>query len=38
MKPQKTIFVFDGVVFDRQGRILIDQRVGDELASVNGLW
>ncbi len=38
MKPQKTIYVFDGVVFDKQGRILIDQRVGDTLESVNGLW
>lgn len=38
MKPQKTIYVFDGVVFDRRGRILIDQRVGDALESVNGLW
>ncbi len=38
MKPQKTIYVFDGVVFDRAGRVLIDQRVGDALESVNGLW
>lgn len=38
MKLQQTIYVFDGVVFDREGRILIDQRVGDALESVNGLW
>lgn len=38
MKEQKTIYVFDGVVFDKDGRILIDQRVGDKLAKVNGLW
>lgn len=38
MKPQKTIYVFDGVVFDQAERILIDQRVGDALESVNGLW
>lgn len=38
MKEQKTIYVFDGVVFDKQGRILIDRRIGDELKSVNDLW
>lgn len=38
MKEQKTIYVFDGVVFDKQGRILIDCRIGDELGSVNDLW
>lgn len=38
MKERKTIYVFDGVVFDRDGRILIDQRVGDKLERVNGLW
>ncbi len=37
-KTRKMIFVFDGVVFDKQGRILIDQRVGDGLEKVNGLW
>lgn len=38
MKQQKTIYVFDGIVFDKQGRILIDRRVGDDLDSVNDLW
>ncbi len=38
MKERKTIFVFDGVVFDKNGRILIDRRTGDELEEVNGLW
>lgn len=38
MKDRKTIYVFDGVVFDRDGRILIDQRIGDALEKVNGLW
>lgn len=37
-KLRKMIFVFDGVVFDKEGRILIDQRVGDGLEKVNGLW
>ena len=38
MKEQKTIYVFDGVTFDKQGRILIDRRIGDELDTVNDLW
>ena len=38
MKEQKTIYVFDGVVFDKDGRIMIDQRIGDALEKVNGLW
>lgn len=35
---RQTIYVFDGVVFDRAGRILIDQRTGDALRAVNGQW
>ncbi len=35
---RQTVYVFDGVVFDKEGRVLIDQRLNDELESVNGLW
>lgn len=35
---KQTVYVFDGVVFDGDGRVLIDQRFNDKLESVNGLW
>lgn len=35
---KQTVYVFDGVVFDQKGRILIDQRFNDALEEVNGLW
>lgn len=35
---EQIIYVFDGVVFDEAGRVLIDQRTGDALEEVNGKW
>lgn len=35
---KQTIYVFDGVVFDKAGKILVDQRTGDDLEEVNGKW
>jgi len=35
---KQIVYVFDGVVFDKKGRILIAQRFNDALEEVNGLW
>ncbi|MBR0480770.1 NUDIX domain-containing protein [Candidatus Saccharibacteria bacterium] len=37
-EARQTVYVFDGVVFDKTGRILIDQRENDELEAVNDQW